>query len=159
MGFASLRIRTILFEVLKMLQHKIVSLMTDVDLNSICCLSEMSYPACLQFSDCPAGTYGKYCSHECDCTNGGQCDPTTGQCLCKTGYTGDSCETGEGSTAHRAYSLVVKYSTQGILTCGAVQHTGHTHSWCSTAHRAYSLVVQYSTQGILTRGASWKWTV
>ncbi|GBM73344.1 hypothetical protein AVEN_116823-1, partial [Araneus ventricosus] len=31
---------------------------------------------------CPSGTWGKGCSQQCTCLNGGKCLPTTGQCEC-----------------------------------------------------------------------------
>ncbi|KAJ7424587.1 multiple EGF like domain 10 [Pitangus sulphuratus] len=41
---------------------------------------------------CPEGRYGKNCSQECQCHNGGTCDSATGQCHCSPGYTGERCQ-------------------------------------------------------------------
>uniref|UniRef100_H3B9C8 Platelet endothelial aggregation receptor 1 n=1 Tax=Latimeria chalumnae TaxID=7897 RepID=H3B9C8_LATCH len=40
---------------------------------------------------CPEGHFGRNCSSECLCHNGGQCDPVTGKCICEAGFTGDRC--------------------------------------------------------------------
>lgn len=47
------------------------------------------------FTECPQGFYGKKCMKTCDCLNGAPCDSRNGQCLCKPGYMGDRCESGE----------------------------------------------------------------
>uniref|UniRef100_M3YKH0 Multiple EGF like domains 10 n=1 Tax=Mustela putorius furo TaxID=9669 RepID=M3YKH0_MUSPF len=41
---------------------------------------------------CPEGRFGKNCSQECQCHNGGTCDAATGQCHCSPGYTGERCQ-------------------------------------------------------------------
>lgn len=35
---------------------------------------------------CPAGYYGEGCREPCNCTNGADCDGTTGTCICAPGY-------------------------------------------------------------------------
>ena len=46
-------------------------------------------------SVCLAGTWGFQCAHECQCQNGGECDPVSGQCQCTRGFHGDLCNTRE----------------------------------------------------------------
>lgn len=41
---------------------------------------------------CPSGFYGRDCSEVCRCQNGADCDHITGQCACRTGFIGTSCE-------------------------------------------------------------------
>lgn len=40
---------------------------------------------------CPIGKHGTACKSECRCQNGGSCDPETGYCFCKDGWTGAVC--------------------------------------------------------------------
>lgn len=42
--------------------------------------------------DCDEKHWGDDCSHFCECENGGQCDPLSGSCQCRLGYTGRHCE-------------------------------------------------------------------
>ena len=41
---------------------------------------------------CPAGKWGGNCTAPCECQNGGECHPETGECTCGPGYTGEKCE-------------------------------------------------------------------
>ncbi|KAJ6662864.1 hypothetical protein lerEdw1_011068 [Lerista edwardsae] len=41
---------------------------------------------------CPAAFYGENCANVCQCQNGADCDHVTGQCTCRTGFTGKQCE-------------------------------------------------------------------
>lgn len=41
---------------------------------------------------CPSGFYGRDCSDVCRCQNGADCDHVTGQCACRTGFIGTSCD-------------------------------------------------------------------
>lgn len=41
---------------------------------------------------CPTAFYGKNCANVCQCQNGADCDHITGQCTCRTGFTGKQCE-------------------------------------------------------------------
>ncbi|XP_064870671.1 multiple epidermal growth factor-like domains protein 11, partial [Oncorhynchus nerka] len=41
---------------------------------------------------CSSGFFGTDCSEVCRCQNGGDCDHITGQCSCRTGFIGHSCE-------------------------------------------------------------------
>ncbi|CAH2274459.1 multiple epidermal growth factor-like domains 11 [Pelobates cultripes] len=43
-------------------------------------------------SGCPSAFYGKDCANVCLCHNGADCDHITGQCTCRTGFTGKHCE-------------------------------------------------------------------
>lgn len=46
------------------------------------------------FIVCRTGWFGVSCSQPCDCFNADSCDSVTGKCMCKPGFTGDSCENG-----------------------------------------------------------------
>ena len=43
--------------------------------------------------ECPEYRYGAFCNLTCECQNGAACDPTSGNCSCLSGYTGENCET------------------------------------------------------------------
>ena len=43
---------------------------------------------------CPPGRYGNECERDCNCLNGGTCDPITGVCICLAGWRGALCEEG-----------------------------------------------------------------
>ena len=49
---------------------------------------------------CPSGFYGRDCSEVCRCQNGADCDHITGQCACRTGFIGTSCEQSWVGPAH-----------------------------------------------------------
>lgn len=38
---------------------------------------------------CPPDSYGYNCREQCECHDGGSCDPVSGNCLCSAGYTGE----------------------------------------------------------------------
>lgn len=40
---------------------------------------------------CPMGKHGDDCKSDCRCQNGGTCDPETGDCYCRAGWTGSVC--------------------------------------------------------------------
>lgn len=40
---------------------------------------------------CPIGKHGSECKSVCRCQNNGTCDPETGHCFCKDGWTGLVC--------------------------------------------------------------------
>lgn len=46
-------------------------------------------------SGCPTGFYGAQCAEVCRCQNGADCDHISGQCSCRTGFIGPSCELSE----------------------------------------------------------------
>lgn len=69
------------------------------DLVSLCCLPSLCFlhPSHLNIlyisvPGCPSGFHGRDCSEVCRCQNGADCDHITGQCACRTGFTGTSCE-------------------------------------------------------------------
>ena len=50
--------------------------------------------------DCPEGRWGLGCQEICPvCEHGAACEPETGACRCRPGYTGSRCEDGECQTA------------------------------------------------------------
>lgn len=46
------------------------------------------------FAVCSNGTFGLGCSQTCACDNDADCDPLTGECICRSGFTGPTCEQG-----------------------------------------------------------------
>uniref|UniRef100_A0A3P9PU63 Platelet endothelial aggregation receptor 1 n=1 Tax=Poecilia reticulata TaxID=8081 RepID=A0A3P9PU63_POERE len=56
--------------------------------NGVCaCLAGWTGSICTE--QCPEGRFGKNCSEECVCHNGAKCDPLTGRCQCREGFTGN----------------------------------------------------------------------
>ena len=49
---------------------------------------------------CPPGRYGEECERDCNCLNGGTCDPITGVCVCLAGWRGALCEEGTYAFIH-----------------------------------------------------------
>lgn len=49
---------------------------------------------CFLDSACKAGSFGLNCEQSCECAGEAPCDPSTGQCLCPPGRTGQRCERG-----------------------------------------------------------------
>lgn len=49
---------------------------------------------CVWPPGCPPGWFGANCVQRCDCSNGGVCDPATGNCTCSLGWTGEHCDRG-----------------------------------------------------------------
>lgn len=47
---------------------------------------------------CPAGTFGPECRGQCTCDKHHACHHITGECVCKPGYSGVDCKTGETVT-------------------------------------------------------------
>jgi len=41
---------------------------------------------------CPSDRYGTQCLQQCQCENGGTCNPQTGECSCTPGWIGRLCE-------------------------------------------------------------------
>ncbi|KAG8145219.1 hypothetical protein E2320_013576, partial [Naja naja] len=64
---------------------------------------------------CPAAFYGKNCANVCQCQNGADCDHITGQCTCRTGFTGKQCEQSKFAGAECLLS-----SGSGLLCSGGV---------------------------------------
>lgn len=55
---------------------------------------------------CPSGFYGHDCAEVCRCQNGADCEHITGQCTCRTGFIGSSCEQSE------CYSVFIREVTE-----------------------------------------------
>ena len=47
------------------------------------------------FSAFRPGRFGQDCGQMCECYNGAQCDPVTGQCRCSQGWLGPRCQRGD----------------------------------------------------------------
>jgi len=41
---------------------------------------------------CPRGSYGENCASHCQCRSDAICDPVSGQCHCRMGFSGDQCD-------------------------------------------------------------------
>ncbi|KAM3956765.1 nimrod A [Aphomia sociella] len=53
--------------------------------------------------DCPINKWGPNCIHDCkDCSDHGSCSPVTGECVCKDGWQGESCESSMSTTTATA---------------------------------------------------------
>ena len=59
-----------------------------VMLNILTCMS--SFPAC------KPGRFGPNCQFQCDCDNGGACDPVSGSCICRPAWIGSRCDIPKG---------------------------------------------------------------
>ncbi|PWA24948.1 hypothetical protein CCH79_00015499 [Gambusia affinis] len=56
--------------------------------NGVCaCLAGWTGAICTE--QCPEGRFGKNCSEECVCHNDAKCEPLTGRCQCREGFTGN----------------------------------------------------------------------
>lgn len=66
------------------------------------CFHHSSQPNILYISvpGCPSGFHGRDCSEVCRCQNGADCDHISGQCACRTGFIGTSCEQSWVGTTH-----------------------------------------------------------
>lgn len=66
------------------------------------CFHHSFHPNILYISvpGCPSGFYGRDCSEVCRCQNGADCDHISGQCACRTGFIGTSCEQSWVGTTH-----------------------------------------------------------
>lgn len=78
----------------------------------------------LYLSECPDNTYGEGCNGTCKCNtqNTMSCNKTTGNCTCKGGWTGDSCDTDvdECLTVHcPANSQCVNLPGSYLCSCDA----------------------------------------
>lgn len=57
--------------------------------------SDNNYANSFHCVACSDGTWGKYCSEECLCENGGHCDHIDGSCGCLPGWNGTTCNNSE----------------------------------------------------------------
>ena len=73
---------------------------------------------------CPAGKYGPRCGGDCPACVNGHCDSATGSCVCKSGWTGSLCETGEFSFLPPTNEVC-----EGYFFTGACLSTGGGHAW------------------------------
>lgn len=56
--------------------------------------------------ECPIGFYGEFCLKECNCENGGTCDPVTGNCSCVQGFVGPTCVVSGQFKLRRLYIII-----------------------------------------------------
>lgn len=85
----------------------------------------------LYMSECSGNTYGANCSEICGCniTNSFNevqtCDSVTGQCKCKSGWHGDTCNDDvnecENSTSCSAFNNTTCVNTIGSFICDCVR--------------------------------------
>ncbi|XP_064009233.1 N-acetylglucosamine-1-phosphodiester alpha-N-acetylglucosaminidase isoform X2 [Pogoniulus pusillus] len=56
------------------------------------CLCDAGWTGTNCTEACPSGFFGEGCRQQCQCQNGGSCDPVLGTCSCPPGYHGTTCE-------------------------------------------------------------------
>lgn len=74
---------------------------------------------------CAQGYTGKYCKERCDCMNGAKCEPTTGQCVCLAGYTGENCQKGNLSSVRIHVCMYVRRHLTHMTTCKCLRKVNH----------------------------------
>ncbi|CAF1448053.1 unnamed protein product [Didymodactylos carnosus] len=94
-------------------------------------LCEMGFTGKLCDQECRPYTFGFYCAQTCNCsaeTSNG-CDPQTGRCRCKAGYSGDNCERGS-SLSFTEERRMAFFDTRLILACASGRWGGHCLNQC-----------------------------
>lgn len=128
-----------------------------VSLSNWCCVA--------LFSVCGEGHYGPNCELECQCENGGKCEPSTGACECPAGFIGPRCNICESIYTSEMAS-VETWSECALCLCGdsvpswalrprlhpdgAVQ--GWSHEWPS--HWSVFVQLRKHRRGLWTRWAN-----
>lgn len=77
--------------------HHCVVITLATEYNRLCFTSDTSTIVIQQLIclDCPSGSWGVGCQEFCQCGKHSEgCDPVTGECLCRAGYFGTSCDEG-----------------------------------------------------------------
>jgi len=69
------------------LLHSILAFATHMYIHVCKCFNHI----CIFFKACPEGKKGPMCNDTCDCRNDAKCNPVSGQCTCKPGWTGRDC--------------------------------------------------------------------
>lgn len=98
---------------------------------------------------CDAGRFGRDCAELCEC-DGAPCDPTTGQCLCPPGKTGEHCEKGTHKRLMQTLTnltsnfslhllslsqcVTAGFMVQAVLSCVSVHTEASVTSAQVTAH-------------------------
>ncbi|KAI5646408.1 EMI domain-containing protein [Phthorimaea operculella] len=72
--------------------------------------------------DCPPNKWGPSCMHDCRRCAHGSCDPVTGECRCRDGWQGESCEISMTTTAAAAM-MEQSLTTETALTNATTQST------------------------------------
>ena len=90
------------------------------------------------FSVCPEGTYGAGCSQNCTCNtlNTALCNSTTGACVCKAGWEGETCsdDVDECNTSPASLTMCPDHSvctnTNGSFLCLCLKGFYKSQSLC-----------------------------
>ena len=90
------------------------------------------------FSVCPEGTYGAGCSQNCTCNtlNTASCNSTTGACVCKAGWEGETCsdDVDECNTSPASLTVCPDHSvctnTNGSFLCLCLKGFYKSQSLC-----------------------------
>ena len=90
------------------------------------------------FSACPEGTYGAECSQNCMCNtlNTASCNSTTGACVCKAGWEGETCsdDVDECNTSPGSLTVCPDHSvctnTNGSFLCLCLKGFYKSQSLC-----------------------------
>ncbi|XP_025084650.1 fibrillin-1-like isoform X2 [Pomacea canaliculata] len=97
---------------------------------------------------CPSFKYGVNCASNCACklNNTNSCNPVSGTCTCKTGWTGANCDTDINECQRNACSNVsntICSNTDGSYTCLCKDDYVNTSGQCLLPERTYRVTAVF----------------